>query len=366
VPEQGAPQPPPTVLATLRRHLSAADLRMALITLAIAAVGGGLFQLIGMPAAWLSGAMIATAAASLAGVRTGVPDPLRIVIMMFLGASLGAGVSPATLAHLGDWPWSMVALVVALIVLHGGVQLFLVRIGGWDRETAFFSAIPGVLSYVLALAAATRADMRRVAMAQSIRLLLLVALAPSLLSALEPAGSAASQPPVGAASLGSVLLTLAVGAGGTLLFAMLRLAAAPLLGSMAASALLHLTGLASGAFPPVLLVIGYLGIGSVAGSRFSGTDIRLVRSIALVSVGAFFVAAAISAAAAAAVALGLGIPFGQVALAFAPGGLDVMTALAFALQLDSAFVAVHQFARFVIIAIAAPILARPMIGRGKH
>ncbi|HEX5080165.1 MAG TPA: AbrB family transcriptional regulator, partial [Geminicoccaceae bacterium] len=53
-------------------------------------------------------------------------------------------------------------------------------------------------------------------------------------------------------------------------------------------------------------------------------------------------------------------PFSQLALAFAPGGIDVMTALAFSLHLDSVFVAAHQLVRFAMIVLLVPLFARTM------
>ena len=45
-------------------------------------------------------------------------------------------------------------------------------------------------------------------------------------------------------------------------------------------------------------------------------------------------------------------------LAFAPGGIEVMTIMAFALHLDAAFVAAHQLVRFLMITVYAPLLMK--------
>jgi uncharacterized membrane protein AbrB (regulator of aidB expression) len=45
-------------------------------------------------------------------------------------------------------------------------------------------------------------------------------------------------------------------------------------------------------------------------------------------------------------------------VAFAPGGLEAMVVLAFAMDLDPAFVAAHHLARFLLIALAAPFVVR--------
>ena len=54
----------------------------------------------------------------------------------------------------------------------------------------------------------------------------------------------------------------------------------------------------------------------------------------------------------------LGIGFLQIFLAFAPGGLDAVTILAFAMQIDPAYVAAHHVARFFVLALCVPALGR--------
>ena len=75
------------------------------------------------------------------------------------------------------------------MVLQWAAQTFLHRVCRWDRQTAFFAAIPGLLSYVIALALPTRADTSRIAVSQTIRIFLLVVFLPkavSLIGAVQP------------------------------------------------------------------------------------------------------------------------------------------------------------------------------------
>jgi len=51
-------------------------------------------------------------------------------------------------------------------------------------------------------------------------------------------------------------------------------------------------------------------------------------------------------------------PQAEALVAFAPGGVEAMSILALALQLDSVFVASHHIVRFVFIGIALPLLIR--------
>jgi len=48
-------------------------------------------------------------------------------------------------------------------------------------------------------------------------------------------------------------------------------------------------------------------------------------------------------------------------MAYAPGGLEAMTILSFALHLDPAFVGVHHLARFLFVSLAIPIAVRVLL-----
>jgi uncharacterized membrane protein AbrB (regulator of aidB expression) len=74
------------------------------------------------------------------------------------------------------------------------------------------------------------------------------------------------------------------------------------------------------------------------------------------------------AMAGAGVAAGLsGLPFALTLLAFSPGGLDAMTIMAFALNLDPAYVGAHQMARYLGLALFMPAVTAYVLGRmGTH
>jgi membrane AbrB-like protein len=129
-------------------------------------------------------------------------------------------------------------------------------------------------------------------------------------------------------------------------------------GSLAASGFLHGAGWVEGGLPSALMVATYVVLGTFIGSRFSGITLGALKRLALASLGAFAVALAVAGTTGFLVAELTGEPVSQVLIAFAPGGLDAMTALAVALQMDTAYVAAHQLARFAGIALIAPVVTR--------
>ena len=139
--------------------------------------------MLAVPASWLSGAMVAVTAASLGRLDTRLPAPVVELSFLLIGIALGAGLTPELLRSLGAWPFSLAVLVLTVILVTAGVRGFLVHVSGWDRETAFFAAVPGALSYVIAVADTAGADIRKVAVSQGIRIFLLVAALPAIIVA---------------------------------------------------------------------------------------------------------------------------------------------------------------------------------------
>ena len=80
-----------------------------------------------------------------------------------------------TLATAARWPLSLVMLTATVTAVTASCYFFYRRLRGWPQVDALFSSLPGALGLVVALADDAKADMRRVIIAQSIRLFFLVA-----------------------------------------------------------------------------------------------------------------------------------------------------------------------------------------------
>ena len=317
-------------------------------------------NLAGLPAAWLSGSMIAVAALALSGFPASMPVPLRETGFLLIGLTMGAGLSPDVIAGLRHWPLSILILIATVPLLVFAVQAFLVRAMGWQPKEAALAAMPGALSYVLALAATEKVDVARVAIAQTLRLFVIVALVPMLVGAFGQMAEAAAPPmPVLIDATWPVLIGLATAA---LLFGWLlnrwRIPAPLMMSGLLISGTLHASGLLSSRLPPVLAIPAIVILGAQVGSRFSGMGLRAVKETALASIAALGLALLIAFAGAYAVTLATGVSLAQAFVAFAPGGADVMVVIAFSLGLDPAYVVAHQLLRFLAIAICLPAVFR--------
>jgi membrane AbrB-like protein len=147
------------------------------------------------------------------------------------------------------------------------------------------------------------------------------------------------------------------------LLARLRVPGGMLLGAMVASALLHGSGLVEGGPPVWLQATGFVATGALIGSRFRGTSLAVLRGTLPGAVGSVLLALALSAAFAALGAALLGLPFGRLWLAYAPGGVEAMAVMALALGLDPAFVGAHHVVRLLGLNLTAPVWGRARGGR---
>ena len=343
--------------------LSSTATRLTL-TILIAVLGAGSFYLLGLPAAWLSGAMVFVAFATLAGVPTVMPDRLRDALFVVIGISMGAGVRPDVVERVGDWPVSMALMIIVVVavtlagyaVLHFGAK--------WSRETAFFGAIPGTLSYVIALATERGADLPRIASSQSLRLFVLVAILPfavvSTSGTLDNEGGTAT-----ASSLFEIMIALPLCLLASLVALKLRIPGGLMTGSFFMSAGLNVSGAWTLILPTYLVVPCFIMMGAMIGCRFASMTFRQFFSVLGASIAAFSAAFLMALLGALLVSSLMDIPFGQALLAYAPGGLEVMTLLAFMLDLDPAFVAAHQIARFTGMVLLLPLVTGLVLGRGK-
>jgi uncharacterized protein len=328
-------------------------------TLAIASLGGAALGLAGFPAGWLSGAIIAVTVAALVGRPVVIPGLLARICVVTVGISLGGAVTPETLTRVATWPASLAALGVAMAAVTVAVALYLHYVHGWDPLSALFAAAPGALAQSLALAADTEADIRSIAMVQAVRILVLTVGLPLGFAAFGVTGVPPVRGvPVNFASAASALqLTgLVIVASGAAAFAhRLRMPGGLIVGAMAGSGVLHGLGLVTVSLPPALAIASFVVLGAIIGVRFVGTDIWLLRRLTMIGLGALAVGMGVASLAAIATATLLSLRTSDVVIAYAPGGLEAMTILAFALHLDPVFVGVHQIARFVIVSLLVPV-----------
>jgi uncharacterized membrane protein AbrB (regulator of aidB expression) len=110
--------------------------------------------------------------------------------------------------------------------------------------------------------------------------------------------------------------------------------------------------------PTWIATAAMVGLGTLAGGRFTGLSFRLLLRYFSAALGAFAVSLGVTAAIAIAVTLVAPLPVGDVIVAYAPGAVDTMMILALALNLDPVFVGAHHIARVFVVLLGMPLAIR--------
>lgn len=352
--------------AGLVARLRGVDWRGVVFALAIGTAGGWMFEWFRMPLGWLMGAMFASTAAALAGVRLAIPKPLHATMVAVLGLMLGGGFSQEMIGHVARWATTIASLVPYVVVVAGLAALYLHRIIGYDARTAVFAAVPGGFIEMTTLAREMGADVRTVALIHSVRVLITVFSLPIWFRVVEgyiapPGGAfAAGRPPPGLEDIGVLAACAAVG---IVVARAVRLPGGVLLGPLFASAVAHLVGLTESRPPDALIAVAQVIVGTGIGVLFLGIPRRQV--LTTMSIGLGMVAIMLGATLGSAYLLALATGFSGAVLlvAYAPGGLSEMGLVALALGMDVAFVATHHVARLLLIVISAPLAAKLLDSR---
>jgi membrane AbrB-like protein len=327
-------------------------------TIAIAAVGGWLFSVLNLPGGLITGAMFAVAIAGLLGRPVDLPGPIGHLVLIVLGMSLGSIVSPEILGQIGHYPITITLLAVATCVTTGVCCLYLRTFHRWDRTSAFLAASPGALSQIVMLATERNADVAGIAVVQMFRVIVLASGVPLLLTAIGPPGSAAGAAVAALVITPGMFAALCVASvAAALLLRLIRFPAGWMFGPMFASAALHGGDWIQGGLPHGAYAAALVGIGAIIGCRFGRISARAVLSHINAAIGSFIVSIAVSSAFVLSIAFYMHGQLGNIIVAFAPGAMDAMLALALTLRIDPIFVGVHHLSRFLVVTLLTPGVA---------
>ena len=334
-----------------------------LLALGIGATGGAIFATLGTPLPWMLGALFGCLLASILSLPVASSNRVRTPMSAVIGVMMGASFSPELLAHVLDWWLPLTILLVFLLVSGGLCFLYFRYLAGFDTPTAFFSGVPGGLIEMVVLGGEAGADMRRVVLVHSVRIVVTVFSIPFIVQLLNgevidrAAGAGTSIANIDPADLGWFVLTLAAG---MLLSRYLRLPARQLLGPMAVSALVHGTGWLDFQIPFEILAVAQVVIGSSVGCRFAGTRWGEMVDVLLAAVVSSILLIVLASLFAWGGAWLSGHALAELLLSYSPGGLAEMGILAIALQLEVAMISTHHAIRVLLVVMGASALSRKL------
>jgi hypothetical protein len=190
---------------------------------------------------------------------------------------------------------------------------------------------------------------------QTVRVIILTAALPLLLALTGIAP--ASPPSAAAATIASpleLIELIAASVAAALLLRLIKFPASWMFGAMIGAGVLHGAGLIEGSLPSWARAAALIGIGTLIGTRFARTKLSVLLSHVHAALGSFAIAIVISAIFVVVIALTTPVRFADIVVAYAPGAMDAMLALALTLHIDPIFVGAHHLSRFVFVTIATP------------
>jgi membrane AbrB-like protein len=184
--------------------------------------------------------------------------------------------------------------------------------------------------------------------------IILTAALPLILALTGMAPSAPAQLTSTIASPLELAALIAASVAAALLLRWVKFPASWMFGAMLGSSLLHGTGMVEGGLPNWVRGVALVGIGALIGSRFARMKTKTLLSHVNAGLGSFAIAVVISSIFVAVITLTTHVRFSDVIVAFAPGAMDAMLALALTLHIDPIFVGAHHLSRFVFVTITTP------------
>lgn len=325
-----------------------------ILVIALATAGGGAFSLVGLPAAWLSGSMLLSAGVAMLRPLPNLRRPWFDSTMVLSGAILGSAATPEALAAAARYPASLFVLLVGIVAIMLATSAYLRRVARWPWIDALLAAAPGSLGTVLAVAQAKGADIGRISVIQLFRLIVLVAFLPG---AIQLSGAIAGMPAPDLRSMdagamfGVTMAGLALG----LVFGRLGLSAPLMLGAIFASSVLHACGVVEGGLPLQIQIAVQVLLGATMGGRIAHIPRSELKRLFPLAIGSLAVSIAVAFLFAWPAAWLAGASYASGVVAFAPGGLEAMTMLAFAMGLDTLYIGAHHLVRFVAVGLGLPL-----------
>jgi membrane AbrB-like protein len=361
------PAPAPVPTFATQRPRERITLLGSIMALALGAAGSMVFVYCHLPLPWFLGALSFCLVASVLQWPITRPAPLSIPMRCVLGVAVGSAFTPALFGRMGSMVVSLLLLIPFMALIVGVGIPFYERLAGFNRQTAFFSAVPGGLVDMASMAEDSGANSRTVVLVQATRILIIVFILPFSLQIL----SGIHIGPVAANAMHLVDLKLVDGA---VLFAMglfgwlgartLRMAGAPIVGPMILSGLIHACGFTAVKMPAEILIIAQITVGTLLGAQFRGLTWKEFSSTVIWGVAFTVLLLLLTAVVVFGVVELTGFNAVSVLLAYAPGGQTEINLLAFVLGLDVAYIALHHLARLAIVILGAQMVFATTRGFG--
>ena len=330
--------------------------RAPLAGLVVALAAGFICSWLRTPLPWMIGPLFAVSGARLAGFHLVAPPGSRYAGQWIIGTTLGLYFTPSVVHQVALFaPWMVVAGVYALAsgVISG---IVLSRLADVDVRTGFFASVPGGATEMSILAERFGVRTDLVAVAQSLRIVMVVSLLPFLFAYLDIHGADPYVQGARTFSWSGLAAQMGLTALGGAALHRFRFPNGWVVGALCVALPLTAFEVNLSLVPPWLSNAGQLLIACSLASRFKRNFLsRAPRFMAAVTVTVLF-AMGLSSVFALALAWAMPAHAATMVLAMAPGGIAEMSITAKVLQLGVPVVTAFHVARMLLLVSATGLL----------
>lgn len=319
------------------------------IALALGLAGGTAAWWLHVPLAWMIGPMVATAAASAAGLDLAAVPAGRQIGQAVVGVAIGLRMTPAVLAGTLSLAPAIVVATLGVVAVTTAAAFLLRPLARVDARTAFFATAAAGMADMALVARRHGGDPDAVATVHAIRVFVVVLLVPVLVVAFGTGGGV-EDVAVGGAQPAAWLLLLPGAVLCALALTPLGFPNPWLVGPMFGAAAFAALEPFRAAVPWLALVVAQLAIGIALGVRFRRESLARLPRVALAGLAVALVLVAAAASGGALLAAATGLPFAAAFLAVAPAGITEMVLTAKIMRLDATAVTAFQIVRIAVIA----------------
>ena len=317
-------------------------------------------QLIHLPAALLLGAMAAAILVAVFEGELAVPHWPYVLAQGLIGCLVARSIGPAILVTtIRQWPLFLVG-VCSVLVVSTSLGALLARWKVLPGTTAVWGSAPGGATVMVLMSEGFGGDPRLVAFMQFLRVML-VALVASIVARLWVTPSAVASAAVDwfpAIAAGPLWGTIALAVVGALIGAWSSIPAGPLLIPLLTGIALSCSGALTITLPPWLMAGCYALVGWSIGLRFTREIVLYAARVLWKVAASTIILIALCGGLAWLLHLTVGTDPLTAYLATSPGGADSVAIIAASSHVDLPFVMAMQMARFILVLLLGPILAR--------
>lgn len=319
-----------------------------------------------LAAALLLGPMAAAIALAASGGGVPMPRAAFIAAQGVVGVMIASKLPASLLPEIArDWP-IFLAGTFSTVLGASTLGWVMARAGGLPGTTAIWGSSPGAATVMTLMSDSYGADMRLVAVMQYTRVACCAIAATAvvrLFGVAHPGVTAPAPATPDTLIVIEVAKTLALGIGAAFLGLRLKVPGGGLIFPMGLGLAASAAGLVTITLPAPVLAVSYAVVGWGIGLRFSREVLRHAARLLPRILASILALIAICAGFAGLLVVFAGIEPVTAYLATSPGGADSVAIIAAGTQVDVPFVMAMQIARFLLVLIAGPALARALSQR---